>query len=269
MAHRQPRKPGKSKDCGDSMPRAKRGTVLWGWHAVAMALQNHKRQVIGLHCTTRTEADLMERLGALAASRRNKIPDPKIVDTETLDFLTGPHAVHQGIAAEVLLLPDLALDDILKDVDEQCLLVLLDQVTDPHNVGAILRSACAFGARAVIAPDRNAAPATGVLAKSASGALDAIDLIHVTNLRRTLEQLRDAGFWSIGLDGAADATLDRVNLKGRVAIIMGAEGRGLRRLTRENCDLLARLPTYGPVATLNVSAATTVALYEYARQNQK
>ena len=269
MVNRQPRKSGKSKNCSKSMPKPRGGSVLWGWHAVAMALQNEKRQISGLQCTIRTEAELMERLDALADSRRREIPEPRIVNKETLDFLTGPDAAHQGIAAEVLPLPDLAIEDILKDADERCLLVLLDQVTDPHNVGAILRSACAFGARAVIAPDRNAAPTTGVLAKSASGALDAIDLIHVTNLRRTLEQLRDAGFWCIGLDGASDATLDQADLKGRVAIVMGAEGRGLRRLTRENCDLLARLPTYGPVATLNVSAATTVALYEYTRQNQK
>ncbi len=241
---------------------------MWGWHAIAMALQNDKRRITGLLCTQRAEPELSQRLDELPDSRRNELPEPKIVEKEALDSLTGPEAVHQGVAAEVLPLPDVAIEDILEDVGERCLLVLLDQVTDPHNVGAILRSASAFGARAVIAPDRNAAPTTGVLAKSASGALDAIDLVHITNLSRTMEQLRDAGFWCVGLDGDARGTLDGADLKGRIAIVMGAEGSGLRRLTRENCDLLARLPTAGPVATLNVSAATAVSLYEYARQNQ-
>lgn len=268
MAKPQSRKPSNARRHGKPAAKPKGRDILWGWHAVAMALQNEKRRITGLLCTSRNEEELGQRLSALTDSRRDVIPEPKIVEKDTLDTLAGPDAVHQGIAAEVLPLPDVAIEDILEDVGEQCLLVLLDQVTDPHNVGAILRSASAFGARAVIAPDRNAAPTTGVLAKSASGALDAIDLVHITNLSRTMEQLRDAGFWCIGLDGETDGTLDRADLKGRIAIVMGAEGSGLRRLTREKCDLLARLPTSGPVATLNVSAATAVALYEYARQNQ-
>lgn len=269
MARPQSRKPSNAKRRSKPAPRPKGRDVLWGWHAVVMALRNDKRRITGLLCTSRTGVELGARLDELTDSRRGEIPEPKIVDKEALDTLAGPDAVHQGIVAEVLPLPDVAIEDILKDAGERCLLVLLDQVTDPHNVGAILRSASAFGARAVVAPDRNAAPTTGVLAKSASGALDAIDLVHITNLSRTMEQLRDAGFWCIGLDGEARGTLDSADLKGRVAIVMGAEGSGLRRLTRENCDLLARLPTSGPVATLNVSAATAVALYEYARQNQE
>jgi len=250
-------------------PAASGRDLLWGWHAVSMALANEKRQIKGLLCTARSGAELEARLRALPESRREQLPQPLVRDKDTLDALAGEGAVHQGIIAEVRPLPEVTIEDILEDAGEHCLLVLLDQVTDPHNVGAVLRSAAAFGARAVVATDRNAAPATGVLAKSASGALDAIDLVYVVNLSRAMETLQESGFWCVGLDGEAEKTIDEVDLKGRIAIVMGAEGSGLRRLTREHCDLLVRLPTAGPVATLNVSAATAATLYEVARQNRR
>lgn len=268
MTKSRARKPQQGRGRGKPQPTAASSgkDLLWGWHAVSMALLNKKRRISGLICTARSEAELATRLAALPEERRGALPQPVLRDKDVLDALAGESAVHQGIIAEVKPLPEVMLEDVLEQAGEQALLVLLDQVTDPHNVGAILRSAAAFGAGAVIATDRNAAPTTGVLAKSASGALDAIDLVHVTNLSRAMDKLREAGFWCVGLDGAASGTIAEADLSGRIAIVMGAEGSGLRRLTREHCDLLVRLPTSGPVATLNVSAATAATLYEVARQ---
>ena len=138
-------------------------------------------------------------------------------------------------------------------------------MTDPHNIGAIMRSAAAFGARAILIPDRNAPEISGTLAKSASGAVEHVPLIRVVNLVRALEQLKKAGFWSVGLAGEAERTLAAQNVSGRLCLVLGSEGSGMRRLTREACDVMARLPTGGAISSLNVSNAAAVALYELRR----
>lgn len=200
------------------------------------------------------------------AEWRGSAPAPEILDKTALEQLLPPGASHQGLAvlSDPLTVPDLA--EILEKsaipaATSRPLLVLLDQVTDPRNCGAVLRSAAAFGASAVIAPQDSSAPESGALAKAASGALELIPYIQVTNLARALEQIKKAGFWCLGLAGEAELSLAEADPGGPIALVLGAEGSGLRRLTRERCDFLVRLPTAGPIGSLNVSNAAAVALY--------
>jgi 23S rRNA (guanosine2251-2'-O)-methyltransferase len=226
---------------------------LYGLHAVAAALANPDRPVLRLVTATDAAGRLAE-----AAAARGLTPETR--DRAALDAMLPPGAVHQGVVLEVGPLPERGLDDLPPGDGP---LVVLDQVTDPHNVGAILRSAAAFGARAVITQDRHAPAATGALAKAASGALEHVPLIMVTNLSRALEALRDQGVWSVGLDVEAPVTLAEARLTGPLALVLGAEGRGLRRLVHEHCDHLVRLPIHTTaVDSLNVSNACAVALYE-------
>ena len=242
---------------------------LYGSHAVKAALANPHRRVQRLLAA---EGDAAEgkAILALCAALPGKSGEPIQVEAAgrgEIAQLLPEGAVHQGIAARVLPLPPVAIEDICDQAAalDSAVVVVLDQVTDPHNVGAILRSAAAFGALAVVLTDRNAPPETGALAKSASGALDAVPLVRVTNLARALDSLKQAGFWCAGLAADGPQTLAEARLSGRVALVLGSEGEGLRRLTRERCDLLVRLPTSGPIGHLNVSNAAAVALYELAR----
>ena len=192
----------------------------------------------------------------------------EVVDRGRIDQIL-PTAVHQGVALQVDPLPEPDLREVcLRIPDVRNMVIVLDRVTDPQNVGAILRSAAAFGARAVVTTDRHAPEVTGVLAKAASGGVEAVPLIRVVNLARALQELADLGYWRIGLEAAAERTLARAAQGFRdVALVLGAEGEGLRRLTAENCDLQARLPIQTTVVdSLNVSNAAAIALYELARQ---
>ena len=173
-----------------------------------------------------------------------------------------PHdAPHQGVVIEVEPLEDVWLDGLLTEAEEQAVLLVLDQVTDPHNVGAILRSAAAFGAIGIVTQDRHSPPESGVIAKSASGALERVPWARVVNLARALEEIGEAGFWRIGLAGDADTELKDALGPKRVALVLGAEGSGLRPNTREHCDALAKLPICDAIESLNVSNAAAVALY--------
>jgi 23S rRNA (guanosine2251-2'-O)-methyltransferase len=190
------------------------------------------------------------------------------VPADLLESWLPRGAVHQGLAAKVHPLPDRGIEDVIAAAEEEehAHVMILDQVTDPQNVGAILRSAAAFGALAVVLTERNAAPESGALAKAASGALEHVPLVRVTNLSRTIELLKKGGFWIAGLAAEGPKTLAEAKLTGKIGLALGAEGPGLRRLTREHCDLLVRLPTGGPIDHLNVSNAAAVALYELVRK---
>ncbi|SDD80733.1 23S rRNA (guanosine(2251)-2'-O)-methyltransferase RlmB [Rhodospira trueperi] len=244
-------------------PRSDGALRLYGHHAVVAALANRNRPVRRL-LTTGDATDALTR----AAEARGLTVDR--VQRQELDALLPPGAVHQGIVLEAAPLPAHGLEDLTATAapDDAAVVVVLDQVSDPHNVGAILRSAAAFGALGVITQDRHAPAETGALAKAASGALERVPLIRVPNLSRALKDLRDFGFWSVGLDADAPVTLGGAALSGPLALVLGAEGAGLRRLTREHCDHLARLPMMpGAVESLNVSNACAVALYELRRES--
>jgi 23S rRNA (guanosine2251-2'-O)-methyltransferase len=240
--------------------------LLFGLHPVAAAWTNPERRV---HRLLATEAALAGLATALEQAKAAKIerPAPTLVERTDLDRLLPPGAVHQGLVLDAGPLPEVDLDDIIRQgsLKDSDVIVLLDQVTDPHNVGAILRSAAAFGASAVVLPDRNAPEMTGTLAKSASGAAEVVPLVRVVNLSRSLTELREAGYLCVGLDESGSRTMAQITFQSRVALVLGAEGSGLRRLTMERCDEIARLPTSGPIGSLNVSNAAAVALYELAR----
>jgi len=243
------------------------GSWIYGRHAVAAALDNPARRVRRIVATQES----LTSLEPLLASAQADLPaTPEILDRRALTLLLPEDAVHQGIAIAADPLPRRELADVLAALPEGSgphIVIVLDQVTDPHNVGAILRSAAAFAALAVVVPDHGTAPASGVLAKAASGALETVPLIRVGNLARALERVKAAGFWCVGLEAGAAESIARLDLAERVALVLGAEGGGLRRLTREHCDFLARLPTRDG-ASLNVSNAAAVALYEIARRNR-
>lgn len=228
--------------------------LLYGFHTVAAAMTNPRRIVHRVFAT----ANAAEKLAEMAPGARVK---PTLVQADDLARLVGTDAVHQGVVAEVDNLP--AAD--IHDLPETGVVLVLDQITDPHNVGAILRSAAAFGVTGVIVTDRHSPEATGVLAKTASGGLEHVPLITVTNLAQALVQLGDRGYWRIGLDSEGPTDLAQAVARPPVALVLGAEGKGLRRLTRERCDVLARLDVPGAIKSLNVSNAAAVSLFAVTR----
>ncbi|MDD4615858.1 MAG: 23S rRNA (guanosine(2251)-2'-O)-methyltransferase RlmB [Alphaproteobacteria bacterium] len=239
--------------------------MIWGIHAARAAYLNPQRRITRVWLTEAGQK-LFESTIAEARDELLKRPDAKKVNREEMDRVTPPNSVHQGIVIETTPLTDPGLHAIISANPPPALILMLDQVTDPHNVGAILRSAAAFGAGAVIMTERNAPATTGVLAKSASGALEHVPMVHVVNLSRALDDLREAGYWCVGLAEEGKKSLSDLDLSGRTVLVLGAEGEGLRHLTRQKCDELARLPTQGPIGSLNVSNAAAVALYEVRRQ---
>ena len=238
----------KNKSKGGSNPNRPR---FWGKHAVAAALDNPDRKVLKAWATRE------------AAGFMQFPPDLPVVMADVADLgrLVPPDAPHQGVVIEVEPLEELWLGDLLSTAPERATLLVLDQVTDPHNVGAILRSAAAFGAIGIVTQDRHSPPESGVVAKASSGALERVPWARVVNLARALEEIGEAGFWRIGLAADADTDIKQALGPHRVALVLGAEGPGLRHNTREHCDALARLPIAEAVESLNVSNAAAVALY--------
>jgi 23S rRNA (guanosine2251-2'-O)-methyltransferase len=237
--------------------------ILWlyGLHAVAAALRNPERQKLQLLATSSA---------AITLAGQVKIPEPavEIKDTQQIARLLPAGAVHQGLALRVRSLAEPNLEDVCprQQGGAPNLVVVLDQLTDPQNVGAVLRSCAAFGVTAVVLTGRHAPPASGVLAKAASGALDMVPVVRVINLARALEQLAELGYWRVGLDSEANQPIAEIDLSGNIAIVLGAEGAGLRQLTSRKCDFLARIPASGKLASLNVSNAAAIILYEVARR---
>jgi len=241
---------------GRGSGRAGSGQVrLWGRHAVEAALKNPGRVHRKLWAT-RDAIDTLD--GELPA-------DFPLEYAEATDLarLVAKDAPHQGLVLECAPLEDMHLDEVL-DGDPARPIVVLDQVTDPHNVGAIMRSAAAFGAAALVTQDRHAPPEGGVIGKSASGALEVLPWVRVVNLARALEQIAEAGYWRIGLTGTANATLGETLAAGPIALVLGAEGEGMRQNIESHCDVLAKLPIGELIESLNVSNAGAIALYAVA-----
>jgi 23S rRNA (guanosine2251-2'-O)-methyltransferase len=252
-----PQRP-RDNDTPRHAPDAPKGTVwLYGHHAVAAALANPARRLRRLLLTEEGDAAISKLLPPPWAT------SPERVDRGRLDHLLGRDVAHQGAA---LLADTLAPPSLQSVLEKSGVILVLDQVTDPRNVGAIMRSALAFGAAAVITQDRNAPEETGGLAKAASGALEKLPLLRAVNIARTIIALKAANVWCIGLDAGGKPLSGPEFADRRVALVLGAEGEGLRRLTRETCDEIAGLTIKGAVESLNVSAAASVALYELSRR---
>lgn len=232
-------------------PRDRDGpVVLYGWHTVKAALENPQRRFHRLLATENAARRLTED--------QVKFPlEPELVRPEDIAAIAGAQTVHQGLYAEA----DTLASPELEDVATGGIMLVLDQITDPHNVGAVLRSAAAFAARAVVTTERHSPEATGVLAKAASGALEYVPIATVVNLARALEELHELNTFLVGLDSTGEADLAATPLSAPLALVIGAEGKGLRRLTRARCDVIARLAVPGRITSLNVSNAAAVALY--------
>ena len=230
---------------------------FWGRHAVLAALANPERTVRKMWATRE----------ALAGLDIPPVIPITYADVADLGRLVPHDAPHQGLVIEVEPLEDIWLGDLLdqgQGEGDRRPLVVLDQVTDPHNVGAILRSAAAFDALGIVTQDRHAPPESGTVARSASGALEIVPWVRVVNLARAMDEIAEAGFWRVGLTGEATDTLGKVIGDARIALVMGAEGEGMRHNTMQHCDQLARLPISPRIESLNVSNATAIALYAVA-----
>jgi 23S rRNA (guanosine2251-2'-O)-methyltransferase len=224
--------------------------ILYGWHTVAAALSNPQRHIRKLWVTENAAR-------RLADDKIETRVAPEIVRPSQIDQRLGPDAVHQGLLAEADPLPSPDIDTL----EQEGIVLVLDQITDPHNVGAIMRSAAAFAVKAIVTTARHSPEATGVLAKSASGALELVPMVTVQNLARALTALNDQGFMTVGLDSEGSENLGAVALRQPLALVLGAEGKGLRQLTRETCSVVARLDVPGEIKSLNVSNAAVLALY--------
>ena len=259
--HKQPR--GFHGERGMTKPPGGR-LWLYGRHPVEAALTNQKRGKIKLLATKEALSDIPESL-----LRNPKTPSIEVVERIEIDRVVPEGAVHQGLALLVEPLTNPTIDDLCKLENTHLIVVALDRANDPHNIGAILRSAAAFGVTAVILPDRHAPETTGTLAKSASGALEHVPLIRVPNLVQALNKLKEHNYWVAGLTADAPQTLAEAKLSGRIVLTIGAEGAGMRRLSADTCDFLVKIPMSGAMESLNMSNAAAIALYELRRNRDE
>ena len=223
---------------------------IYGYHAVCVALTARRRKLLDLYATDNSLARIKEIAAAAGLS-------PKLVETQELSAHLGEDVVHQGLLLEARPLPEADIADIANNYG---VVLVLDQITDPHNVGSILRTSCGFGVDAIVVTERHSPSMAGVLAKTASGALEHVTIVRVVNIARSLDQLREAGYMIVGLDSEGENSLQSLSLVQPITLVLGAEGKGLRRLTRERCDTIARLELAGPIKSLNVSNACAAAL---------
>ena len=250
-----PPKPAPANDAERKLVFDPENDLIYGAHSVAAALANSKRKCVKLWTTENGAARLREEIGTLPI-------EPELVHPRLLDhMLKGQDAVHQGIILEAIPLRQPRLDQL----PHEGLVLVLDQVTDPHNVGAIMRSCAAFNVTGLVTTARNAAETNGAFMKAASGAYEHVPYVTVTNLARALAELRTNGFKLVGLDSEAQTNMDDLAPSRPLALVLGAEGKGLRQLTRETCDVMARIEMPGKIKSLNVSIAAAVSLYALSR----
>lgn len=229
--------------------------ILYGKHAVFSALQNPERKIIKLMCTAENAKEISQ-----------KFPNVPLVtvDKKDIDKLLPNDCVHQGLALFCSPLQGMSIEELCARSEriDNARVLILDQVTDPQNIGAIIRSCAAFGAIAMIVQDKNSPLESGAMAKAAAGTMEFLPIVRVTNLSRSIETLKKHGFWVVGMDGYAKTTIDKMDKTGKLAVIMGSEGAGMRRLVEESCDITVKLPISDKVESLNVSTAAAITLYE-------
>jgi len=231
--------------------------IIYGRHAVLSALKNPKRQIQKLLIT---------------ADNKNEVEPLNInfsvIDKKEFEKILPKDAVHQGFALYCNRLETYDIEDLiaLAENKNRCHILILDQVTDPQNIGAIIRSCAAFETLGLVVQDKNSPLESGAMDKASAGTIEFVPVARVTNLSRAIEKLKDAGFWVMGMDGYAETTIDKINKSGKTAIVMGSEGKGMRRLVQENCDSSVKLPISPNVESLNVSTAAAIALYELSKE---
>ena len=255
----------RSRQAPDSLKSPFGSYFLWGHHALGAALANPKRKIKKLYATADAKEKFLQQFTNLPQERVAAMPDIQIVDRHQLDSLSddGTKAVHQGLAAAVMPLEPPYLEDVLAELpdDQPVRVMVLDQVSDPRNIGAIMRSARAFGTCAIIVQDRHAPEETGTLARTAVGAIEDVAMIRVVNLARALDSLKEAGFMVAGLDMGGTTDTKAARSASRLALVMGSEGKGMRRLTTEACDQILAIAMADSSESLNVSVAAAIIMH--------
>ena len=260
MAEERARTPKTEKVAADHSPKTR--MTLFGIHAVEAAIMNPTRAMQAIFCVDATE-DMAYKWVDRARRMGMKRPDPILLEKQTFDRALPKDTVHQGVGMDAAQLSEVFLPDIINITvhKEKSVIVLLDQVTDPHNLGAVMRSACAFGADALIVQSKYAPELNGIVAKTACGAVEHLAVVYETNLGRAIEALQQEGYFALALDERGEKTINEAPKYNKTLLVLGAEGAGLRPLIREKCDILVKLPTSGALSSLNVSNAAAVSLY--------